>query len=118
MGLALTSPLHLRRGTSEVPQDQLVDGRRDAGQVLAVALTVWFWLTPIFLEEERLNQMLPGVVTWNPATYLVRAYRQTLLMGDWPAISDIAAMTAFALGTFVLGGLFFRQTKRGFADVL
>ena len=36
---------------------------RDTAQVLAVALTAWFWLTPIFLSESRLGQMLPGVVT-------------------------------------------------------
>ena len=91
---------------------------RDAGQVLSVALTAWFWLTPIFLYEELLNQKLPGVVQWNPATYLVRGYRQTILGGALPEAGDVLILTAFAVSAFVLGGLFFRQTKRGFADVL
>ena len=91
---------------------------RDAGQMLSVVLTVWFWLTPIFLDENRLNQMLPGIVDWNPATYLVRSYRDMLLAGAAPKAMDLAVLTAFAVTTFVLGGLFFRQTKRGFADVL
>lgn len=91
---------------------------RDTAQVLAVGLQAWFWLTPIFLSETRLSELLPGVVDWNPLTYFVRGYRDSILGGKLPAASDFAVLAAFGLGTFVLGGLFFRQTKRGFADVL
>jgi lipopolysaccharide transport system permease protein len=91
---------------------------RDTAQVLTVVLTAWFWLTPIFIEESRLSKIAPAVVTWNPLTYFVRSYRDTILGGRLPALSDAAAMVAFGLGSCILGGLFFRQTKRGFADVL
>ena len=91
---------------------------RDTAQVLAVALTAWFWLTPIFLSESRLAELLPGVVRWNPMTYLVRGYRGSILAGTWPAPADVAVLAAFALASFLLGGLFFRHAKRGFADVL
>ncbi len=91
---------------------------RDTAQVLVVALTAWFWMTPIFLTESRYTELLPGVVTWNPLTYFVRSYRETILGGGLPAASDLAAMAAFGAVSCVVGGLFFRQTKRGFADVL
>lgn len=91
---------------------------RDTAQVLAVGLQAWFWLTPIFLPESRLGELLPGLGYWNPLTYFVRGYRDSILGGKLPAASDFAVLAAFGLGTFFLGGLFFRQTKRGFADVL
>jgi ABC-type polysaccharide/polyol phosphate export permease len=91
---------------------------RDTAQVLAVGLQAWFWLTPIFLPETRLGELLPGLVDWNPLAYFVRGYRDSILGGKLPALTDFAALAAFGLGAFVLGGLFFRQTKRGFADVL
>jgi hypothetical protein len=35
-----------------------------------------------------------------------------------PSVQDLTATAAFAVGSFVVGGLFFRYLKRGFADVL
>lgn len=91
---------------------------RDTAQAVAVALTGWFWLTPIFMSESRLGQMLPGVAAWNPLTYFVRGYRQSILGGATPAWGELAITAGFATAAFLVGGLFFRQTKRGFADVL
>jgi lipopolysaccharide transport system permease protein len=54
----------------------------------------------------------------NPMTYFVRAYRFMLLGSAGRPLHDIAAATGFAVMTFVVGGLFFRQMKKGFADVL
>ena len=54
----------------------------------------------------------------NPLTYAVRAYRDTLLGNRLPHASDLLILAAFAVAAFVAGGLFFRYTKRGFADVL
>jgi lipopolysaccharide transport system permease protein len=48
----------------------------------------------------------------------VRAYRELLLSGRWPKLEEFGIMAAFAVATFLAGGLFFRQMKRGFADVL
>jgi ABC-type polysaccharide/polyol phosphate export permease len=50
--------------------------------------------------------------------YVVRAYRIMLLGRTAPALADTAVAAAFAVITFVLGGLFFRHMKKGFADVL
>ena len=91
---------------------------RDTAQVLLVALTAWFWLTPIFMTETTLGNLLPGWVQWNPLTYFVRGYRLSILGGELPAASDFLILAGFAAASFLLGGLFFRQTKRGFADVL
>jgi len=95
---------------------------RDTAQVLTVLLTVWFWLTPIFLYEDILREKFDGQLSFllyiNPMAYVVRTYRDTFLGNTLPAWGDWAIFAGFAVTTFVLGGLFFRYSKRGFADVL
>ena len=91
---------------------------RDTAQVLSVLLTFWFWLTPIFITEDLFPASVRWLVTWNPLVYAVRGYRTTILSTRLPAAGDLAWLAAFAVLTFVAGGLFFRHTKKGFADVL
>ena len=91
---------------------------RDTVQMLSVALTFWFWLTPIFITEDLVPANLRFLITANPLAYIVRAYRQMLLSYHAPDLADLGIVTACATLTFVLGGLFFRHMKRGFADVL
>ncbi len=91
---------------------------RDTAQVVVVILTFWLWLTPIFIGEERFPERVRFVLRMNPLAYIVRAYRVMLLGTSLPSMRDVAIAGSFAVGTFVLGGLFFRHMKRGFADVL
>lgn len=91
---------------------------RDTAQVLMVVMTLWFWLTPIFITEDLIPPNLRFLVRFNPLAYLVRAYRDSLISSRPPEISDLLILTAYAVVAFVAGGLFFRHLKRGFADVL
>ena len=91
---------------------------RDTAQVLTVILTFWFWLTPIFITEEQFPESLRFLIAGNPLAYIVRAYREALLTYRLPDPADLAVFASWAVASFVTGGLFFRQMKRGFADVL
>jgi ABC-type polysaccharide/polyol phosphate export permease len=91
---------------------------RDTGQVLAVGLTFWFWTTPIMISEEVIPPLFRPLVAWNPMAWVVRAYRERLLSAAWPRWQEVAVIGAYSVTVFVLGGLFFRHLKRGFADVL
>ncbi|HTQ55884.1 MAG TPA: ABC transporter permease [Bryobacteraceae bacterium] len=91
---------------------------RDTAQVLTVILTFWFWLTPIFITEQQFPARVRFLLAANPLAYLVRAYRELLLSEQLPGVEELAVMTLFAVVTFMIGGLFFRHMKRGFADVL
>jgi lipopolysaccharide transport system permease protein len=91
---------------------------RDTVQMLSVILTFWFWLTPILITEDQVPEQFRFVIAWNPIARVVRAYRQALLSYRLPDPGDFAILSACAIVTFVLGGLFFRHMKRGFADVL
>ncbi len=91
---------------------------RDTAQVLSVVLTLWFWITPIFISETQYPERLRFLIALNPLAYVVRAYRERLLSYKAPDLGELAAVAAYACVTFVAGGLFFRHLKRGFADVL
>ncbi len=93
---------------------------RDTSQVLAILMTFWFWMTPIFFSLDRLR--LPDWVRLclraNPLAQVVIGYRGAFLSGHSPDPIDLALLAAVSLITFLLGGLFFRRTKRAFGDVL
>jgi ABC-type polysaccharide/polyol phosphate export permease len=91
---------------------------RDTAQVLSVIMTLWFWITPIFITEAQIPPRFRPLVAWNPMSWVVRAYRERLLSTRWPSWEELAVLAAYSAAVFVLGGLFFRHLKRGFADVL
>ncbi len=91
---------------------------RDTAQVVQVGLMLWFWVTPIFISEDLVPEKLRFLVRWNPMSHVVRGYRALLLDVEWPRWGEIGVLAIAATVIFVTGGLFFRQLKRGFADVL
>jgi lipopolysaccharide transport system permease protein len=91
---------------------------RDTAQITTVLLTLWFWLTPIFIPESSYPAPARFLLAWNPMRYVVRAYREHLLGSRLPTIEEVAVLAAWGITSFVAGGLFFRYLKRGFADVL
>ncbi len=91
---------------------------RDTAQVVAVTMTLWFWLTPIFVFESQYPARLQWLIEYNPLAYLVRAYRERILSARPPDWEEIGVIAFYALIFFFIGGLFFRQMRRGFADVL
>lgn len=91
---------------------------RDTAQVLAVLMTLWFWMTPIFISEQQVPPGFRFLIRFNPLAYVVRAYRERLLSYQPPSAKELFVLFAYALTVFVIGGMFFRHLKRGFADVL
>jgi lipopolysaccharide transport system permease protein len=91
---------------------------RDTAQVINVVLTLWFWITPIFISEQQVPKKFRFVIDGNPLSLVVRAYRDRLMTDRWPNVAELAILAGYAIAAFVLGGLFFRHLKRGFADVL
>jgi len=91
---------------------------RDTAQVISVMMTLWFWMTPIFISPSDYPERARFLLKINPLAYLVRGYRTMLLGGRLPDLSDLAIAAAYGAVLFLIGGLFFRHMKRGFADVL
>jgi homopolymeric O-antigen transport system permease protein len=91
---------------------------RDTAQVLSVVMTLWFWITPIMINEQQVPERFRPLLLWNPMSWVVRAYRERLLSGAWPTLRELAVLATYSIAVFAAGGLFFRHLKRGFADVL
>ena len=91
---------------------------RDTAQILTVVLTFWFWFTPIFFDEERIPQTLRLFMQINPLAAVVIAYRKCFLSFEMPSLQGLFFLYVLALISCVGGGLFFRHTKKSFADVL
>jgi lipopolysaccharide transport system permease protein len=91
---------------------------RDTAQVVAVMLSLWFWITPIFIDVEQIPEKFRWLPALNPLSFLVRAYRDRMLTHRMPDWQELALLTVWAGLMFVAGGLVFKQLKKGFADVL
>jgi lipopolysaccharide transport system permease protein len=91
---------------------------RDTAQITIILLTVWMWLTPIFMTVDDIKGPLRGLLLRNPLSYVTNGYRDVLLRAVSPDGTEMAWLAASALLVFVFGGLVFRQLKPGFADVL
>ena len=91
---------------------------RDTAQILGVVMMVWFWLTPLFMDEGALPKAVRALLVINPMYYAVRGYRSVLLHSAMPSLGDLGITVASGVVAFTIGGLFFRYMKRGFADVL
>jgi lipopolysaccharide transport system permease protein len=91
---------------------------RDTAQVLSVVLTLWFWFTPIMFTDAQFPQPIRPFLRANPMFFAVRSYRGLLLTGNGPQWEDLAMLALYGAAAFLVGGLFFRYMKKGFADVL
>ncbi len=91
---------------------------RDISQILTAILTFWFWFTPIFYTGVKVPAKYAFVARLNPLAHVVTAYRDCLLRMKMPDLSALAWFAGTSTIIFVAGGLFFRQIKREFVDVL
>lgn len=93
---------------------------RDAGQVVALVLNIWFWMTPVIWHIGMLPTSLHPVLRLNPLYHVTESYRAAVLAGEpiWQDLSSMVNFWAVALLVFVLGAHVFRRLKPEFADVM
>ena len=92
---------------------------RDLGQIMALVLTMWFFITPIcYQESTTLSPAISAVMRQNPLYVLVRGYRAVFLEGHAPALLPLVKLWAIALALFFLGHVWFYRLRKSFADVI
>jgi lipopolysaccharide transport system permease protein len=89
---------------------------RDAVQILGMAMTGWFFLTPIVYPVSQIPEGLRGWIELNPLTALVGLYRQALVGGEAALVPGTAALAGAALGALLVGSWLFRRLKPAFVD--
>ncbi len=91
---------------------------RDLQHVVALAVQILFFATPIFYSAQRVPYPYRYALELNPLTHAIEAVRAALMWGsapNWPAFGvSLGASLVIAL----LGYAFFMKSKRAFADVI
>ncbi len=91
---------------------------RDVGHLVGVLVTALLFLSPIFYPLTALPERFQHLMYLNPLAQVIENARQVLIWGTLP---DPGAWCLSLLVSGVvawLGLAFFRQARRGFADVL
>ena len=93
---------------------------RDVSQIVAVALQIGFWATPILWDIEMMPPKVQFVIKLNPMFYIVQGYRESFIyfIPFWQHPYQTAYFWIFAVIVFVVGALIFKKLKPQFADVL
>jgi ABC-type polysaccharide/polyol phosphate export permease len=90
---------------------------RDLGQLVAMAMQAWFYLTPIVYPMALVPLGLRPWLELNPLTGLVSLYRAALL-GGRPEPLGVISLAAAALLVLGLGWRIFRRLEPSFPDEL
>ena len=91
---------------------------RDLPYMIGVFLQMLFFMTPIFYPVKALPEKYRLILYLNPLTEIIEQTRIIFLYGQRPNWRYIAILWVGALLLYHFGYLWFRKTKKGFADVL
>ncbi|MBK9237048.1 MAG: ABC transporter permease [Rhodoferax sp.] len=91
---------------------------RDVAQVLGMLLSLMMFLSPIFFPVEALPKAVQPWMALNPLALTITQTRLVIIDGSWPDWSALAWHFAACCAVAVVGALFFRQVRKGFADVV
>jgi lipopolysaccharide transport system permease protein len=91
---------------------------RDVGQVVAVALQLWFWLTPIVYPQTVVPENLRWLLHLNPMVPLVGIYQDALVFNRLPDLTPLLLPTGLAIGLFALSFFLFKRASAELVDVL
>lgn len=88
----------------------------DVRFLVGVALTLWFYLTPILYPIDQVPSKYNIVFDLNPNSLFINAYRRVLLQGEDPGLERVLLGSSIALTTFLIGYYLFKKMEPGFAD--
>ncbi len=90
---------------------------RDLGHVLPFLVQLGMFASPIIFPISVVPERWRWLVSLNPMTGLIEAFRAALfgLPIDWPLLGLATALT---LATLLFGSVLFRRMERGFADTI
>jgi lipopolysaccharide transport system permease protein len=88
---------------------------RDVGQLLGLALQLWFWLTPVVYPVGILPEYARRLIELNPMLSVVQAYQSLFALGSQPSYASLAY--PLALGV-VLWLLALRMASKLLPDVV
>ena len=91
---------------------------RDVPQIVLVALTLLWYMTPVFYSTEQVPERYQWVYDINPLATLIESYRAVLIGTPSPGAPEIVGAGVFALVLAAAGLWLFRRLEPGFVDEL
>jgi lipopolysaccharide transport system permease protein len=91
---------------------------RDVRQIVAVAVTMLFYFTPVFYDLARLPDRYRSLLRINPLATIVDGYPSIVLGGRLPAAGWLGAVTFLSVAVAAMGAIFFNRVSPGFVDEL
>ncbi len=88
----------------------------DVRFLVGVALTLWFYLTPVIYPIDAVPEKYNWVFDLNPNALFINAYRRVILYGEDPELTRVLVGAAIAIITFLVGYWLFKKMEAGFAD--
>jgi ABC-type polysaccharide/polyol phosphate export permease len=88
---------------------------RDTSSFLPYFLRIWLYLSPVLWFAEDVPGKFTFFMPFNPLFTILGGWTDLLVQGKIPPLSVWVAATAWAVGSFVVGSLFFMSREREFA---
>ena len=90
---------------------------RDVGQVMAVILQFWFWITPIVYPIDVLPAGFKSTLVFNPVAPLVMAYHNVIVYGQAPG-TGLVYTAVVAVVVLAIALVVFRRASTELVDAL
>jgi len=90
----------------------------DVRPAVNLGLTLWMFLTPIVYPATMVPEQFRWLLSLNPMSYVVEAYRAAVLDHRLPPFDQLAVFAVIAAVVFVSGHWVFNRSKQAFADFL
>lgn len=91
---------------------------RDVRHMVLVALSLMFYLTPIFYSVDAVPESFRTVIRLNPMTQLLDAYRAILIEGRVPPIGPFFTLAGGSVLLCLAGYVLYSHASRSFLDEL
>lgn len=91
---------------------------RDVRQLVAIAISVGFWLTPVFYEKSQVPDEISWLYALNPMQYLLEAQRELLIAGTVPEAGPLTLVALASGALFAAGWLVFAHMRDALPEQL
>jgi len=91
---------------------------RDLSYAVNILLMLMMIISPIGYTEDLSTGALRTVLTYNPVTYVIRAFRESISLGHWLDVGLVCWLSVGVLVLFYAGYYLYSRLKVMFADLV
>jgi ABC-2 type transport system permease protein len=89
---------------------------RDLEHIITVLLMVMLYGTPILYSMDMVPEAIRKIISLNPMTPIISAYRDVLFYQVRPDLGQLGIILGVSVGLLIIGLMIFKRLQRGFAE--